>query len=403
MTTAEQVHVYTVTELTRELRGRIEEYYPSLWVEGEVSNVRMPSSGHLYFTLKDQNAQIQAVFFGYRNKNLPFAVQDGMKLIVFGSLTVYEKGGNYQVSVRKMEPLGIGALQLAFEQLKKKLAAEGLFDPSHKRPIPVLPSKIGIITSPTGAALRDILNVLDRRFSNVHIILAPVLVQGDEAPSQIAAALQALNTMKEVEVIIVTRGGGSLEDLWAFNDERVARAIHDSVIPVISAVGHEIDWTISDFVADLRVPTPSAAAELVITKKADLIDRIDLTANRMSRLVLQKFQTAKAALQALVSRPVFKFPKTTIEHLGQEVDSLLERMGIHLRHLLERMRSGLEFLSKRLEALSPLSVLARGYSVTRLAKDGRVLRNAADAAAGEEIETLLAQGGLISVVKKASK
>ncbi|MBI1870126.1 MAG: exodeoxyribonuclease VII large subunit [Chlamydiae bacterium] len=399
MPVAEKIHIYSVSELTRELKGRIEEHYPSLWVEGEVSNVKMPSSGHLYFTLKDAGSQIQAVFFAFRNKSLPFTLKDGMKVIVSGFLTVYEKGGNYQINIKKMEPAGIGALQLAFEQLKKKLFEEGLFDPAHKRMIPQVPSKIGIVTSPTGAALKDILNVLDRRFSNMHIILAPTPVQGDDAPPQIVKAIELLNEMNEVEVIIVTRGGGSLEDLWAFNDEKVARAIYASKIPVISAVGHEIDWTIGDFVADLRVPTPTAAAELVTAKKSDLLERLTQLEGRIVLLFSMKIQSLRQTLQHYKEHPVFKYPKAKLEQMIQNLDSWRERYFRGLQGILDKKKSSLDMLTRHLEALSPLSVLARGFSITRLYQTGEIIKDIAQLKRGETLETLLSKGKIVSTVK----
>jgi exodeoxyribonuclease VII large subunit len=395
----EKVKILSVTELTRDLKGTIENSFPALWVEGEASNVKKPSSGHLYFTLKDANAQIQAVFFSHRGRTGGFSLEDGMKVIVFGAVTVYEKHGNYQINIKKMEPAGIGALQLAFEQLKKKLFEEGLFNPARKKSIPLLPSKIGIITSPTGAALRDIMNVLERRFSDVHIIIAPTLVQGDTAPGQIVKALDLLNEMNEVEVIVVTRGGGSIEDLWAFNDEGVARAIHRSLIPVISAVGHEIDWTIADFVADLRCPTPTAAAELVITKKSDLLDRINQMGQRMQTLMMNRVQMLKKILQSLSESTCFKYPKAKLEEYSQTLDTIYEKCVYYMAHIVERKKSLLEILAKRLEALSPLAILNRGYSLTLRLKDGAVLKENKQVQTGEEIETRLSKGRIISVVK----
>ena len=400
MESSEKTKVYTVSQLTRDIREVIESNFStSVWVEGEVSNVRLAGSGHLYFTLKDENSQILAVFFGYRSRPSAFTLENGMKVLVLGSLTVYEKGGNYQISVKRMEPAGIGALQLAFEQLKKKLEAEGLFDPRHKRPIPLLPGKIGIVTSPTGAAFRDILNVLERRFSDVHIILAPVLVQGDAAPGQIAKAIELLNEMNEVEVIIVTRGGGSLEDLWAFNDEKVARAVYHSKIPVISAVGHEIDWTICDFVSDLRVPTPTASAELVIAKKADLLERIHHLNEKMQFFVNNKIQHLLKIVEHLAQHPVFKYPTARIEEMLQSLDLWMERSTVHLKRILDKKKSQLETFLRRLEALSPLAVLGRGYSLTRRPKDAKIIKNTSQIKEGEELETLLSKGSFISVVK----
>lgn len=395
----EKVKVLSVTDLTRDLKGTIENSFPAVWVEGEASNVKKPSSGHLYFTLKDANAQIQAVFFSYRGRSGGFSLEDGMKVIVFGSVTVYEKHGNYQINIKKMEPAGIGALQLAFEQLKKKLFEEGLFNPARKRPIPLLPSKIGIITSPTGAALRDIMNVLERRFSDVHIIIAPTLVQGDTAPGQIVKALDLLNLMNEVEVIVVTRGGGSIEDLWAFNDEGVARAIHRSKIPVISAVGHEIDWTIADFVADLRCPTPTAAAELVITKKSDILDRLNQMNQRMQMLIINRVQILKKTLQSLAENACFKYPKARLEEYSQTLDMIYEKCVSYIGRIMERKKSQLEISAKRLEALSPLAILSRGYSLTLRLRDAAVIKESKQVKAGEEIETRLSKGRIVSVVK----
>ncbi len=399
MNALEKVHIYKVSELTKELKGHIETAFPSVWIEGEVSNVKSPSSGHLYFTLKDETSQIQAVFFAFRNKGLGFTLQDGMKVIVSGGITVYEKAGNYQVNVRKMEPAGIGALQLAFEQLKKKLFEEGLFDAARKRPVPRIPSRIGIVTSPTGAAFQDILNVLDRRFSNIHIILAPTLVQGIEAPPQIVKAIELLNEMAEVDVIIVTRGGGSLEDLWAFNDENVARAIVHSKIPVISAVGHEIDWTICDFVSDLRVPTPTAAAELVIIQKSDLLEQLNQFSKDMLIYLKNRFESAKKTLQTLSQHPVFKFPKARLEMLNQSLDLSLERCLHQIKRQMQAKSSSFESLSKRLEALSPLAILNRGYTVTRTLKDFKIVKKYSQVSIGEEVETILSHGKMISVIK----
>ena len=274
MEAPERLRPYTVSELTAELKILLEDVYPAVWLEAEISNLRQPASGHMYFTLKDAGAQIRGVMFRGRNLRLRFQLEDGLAVLVHGTLTIYEPRGEYQIVVESMEPKGVGALQLAFEQLKARLAKEGLFDEARKRAIPLLPRRIGIVTSPTGAALRDILQVLERRFATVDLLIHPVAVQGDQAAPEIEAALDALNLRGDVEVIILARGGGSLEDLWAFNEERVARAIARSKIPVVSAIGHETDFTIADFVADLRAPTPSAAAEMVIARKGEIAQRL---------------------------------------------------------------------------------------------------------------------------------
>ncbi|MBN1587017.1 MAG: exodeoxyribonuclease VII large subunit, partial [Candidatus Omnitrophica bacterium] len=262
-TQPEQSRPLTVSELTRQVKQLLEEIYPRVWVVGEISNLRTPASGHMYFTLKDEGAELACVFFKFASQRLKFKLEDGLQVVLRGSVTVYERQGKYQLKVDTAEPKGAGALQLAFEQLKKKLAAEGLFDPEHKKPVPWLPKRIGVVTSPTGAAIRDILHVLARRMPGMDVLIAPVRVQGEEAAPEIAAAIRVMNALKNVDVLIVGRGGGSLEDLWCFNEEIVARAIYESELPVISAVGHEIDWTIADMVADVRAPTPSAAAEIV--------------------------------------------------------------------------------------------------------------------------------------------
>ncbi|MBI4429018.1 MAG: exodeoxyribonuclease VII large subunit, partial [Ignavibacteriales bacterium] len=270
--TASSRKILTVTEITRKLRIYLEETFPQVWVQGEISNCKRHTSGHLYFTLKDEAAQISAVMWQSNAETLLFALEDGMKAVVRGAITVYPPKGNYQIDVDKVQPIGVGELQLAFERLKQKLAAEGLFDPRHKKPIPEFPQSIGIITSESGAALQDIRSVLSRRFSAVKVIFIPVKVQGPGAAEEIAQAISDMNRFGKVDVIIVGRGGGSLEDLWAFNEEIVVRAIFASRIPVISAVGHEIDFSISDFVADLRAPTPSAAAAMVVRDSGELLD-----------------------------------------------------------------------------------------------------------------------------------
>ena len=293
-------HVFKVSELTRLLRTVLEETFRNIWVEGEISNFTKHTSGHMYFSLKDDQAVLSCVLFRRVNQNLKFKIENGMQVVCFGRLSIYDKRGQYQLYVDKIEPKGVGALQMAFEQLKKKLAGEGLFDDSRKRPIPYLPTRIGVVTSPTGAAIRDILNVVKRRFQNIEVILNPVRVQGDGAEEEVARAIEEFNEYnrsvepdKKVDVLIVGRGGGSLEDLWAFNMEAVARAISSSVIPIISAVGHEIDWTIADFVSDKRAPTPSAAAELVIPKKEDLVLTLDQLTDRLDGSIMDKIASLK--------------------------------------------------------------------------------------------------------------
>ena len=277
--------IYTVSELSGEIRELFEQQFPDVWVTGEVSNFRAAGSGHLYFTLKDDTAQLRAVCFRSQSRYLKFKPQDGLAVIARGRLSIYEARGEYQLYVEFLEPAGLGALQLAFDQLKQKLAAEGLFDPDRKKLLPALPRVIGVVTSPTGAVIQDILRVLNRRFRNINVVIYPARVQGEGAAEEIAQGIEHFNRMVPVDVMIVARGGGSMEDLWAFNEEVVARAIAASEIPIISAVGHETDFTIADFVADLRAPTPSAAAELVVHLKQDFVDELDDQTRHMAQII----------------------------------------------------------------------------------------------------------------------
>src|SRR5882724_2903513 len=315
--------VYTVSELTLGLKTVLEEAFPAVWVEGEISNLRTPGSGHSYFTLKDEGAQLSAVLFRGRGRRVRFDLEDGMQVLVFGGLDVYAARGQYQLVVEMMEPQGLGALQLAFEQLKRKLEAEGLFDEGRKRPLPAFPRVIGVVTSPTGAAIRDILNIIGRRFGDLRILIAPVRVQGDEAPGEIIQALLNLQTVAELDVVIVGRGGGSIEDLWAFNDEGVARAIVACCVPVISAVGHETDFTIADFVADLRAPTPSGAAELVVKSEEELRQQLDALLARMQSVAQHTVRQAQTALDHLMTCRVLREPRRLVEARQQYVDDLL--------------------------------------------------------------------------------
>src|ERR671924_1876239 len=294
--------ILTVSEVSERIKIVLEDTFFDIWVEGEISNLRTPSSGHAYLTLKDEHSQIRAVLFKMQRRYLRFDPKDGMLVIVRGRISLYEPRGEYQLVIDYLEPKGIGALQIAFEQLKTRLAQAGLFDPARKRPLPVLPRGIGIVTSPTGAVIRDMLQILRRRFANLHVCIYPVRVQGDGAAEEIARAIEALNGDLGIEVIILARGGGSLEDLWAFNEESVARAIYQSRMPVISAVGHEIDFTIADFVADVRAPTPSAAAELVVAAKEEFCTRIDRLVDRLRTAVTANIQRRRTMVHMLVSR-----------------------------------------------------------------------------------------------------
>jgi exodeoxyribonuclease VII large subunit len=390
--------VYSVSQLTRDIKTLLETKYPTVWVEGEVSNFRVSPTGHGYFTLKDEFCQIAAVIFRSQLARLPITLEDGMKVVVSGSVGVYEKRGGYQIIVSKFE--GIGALQMAFEKLKRKLFKEGLFRPERKKPLPLLPQRIGVVTSPTGAAIRDIHNVLERRFSNLHVILNPVRVQGEEAAGEIASALTDFNRWKNVDVIIVGRGGGSLEDLWAFNEEIVARAIYDSEIPVVSAVGHEIDWTISDLVADVRAPTPSAAAELVIGRKEEMSERIRALRDRLGHVASVFLGDYRRRVDLARQSYVFREPANLVKQYRQQVDELLDKLVLLSRHHLEMSAQKVNSLRERLESLNPRRVLARGYSITLDVTHDTVVSHVAQASIGGEIRTLVSDGSFVSRVTK---
>jgi exodeoxyribonuclease VII large subunit len=420
--------ILTVSRLTALLRGVLEENFEQLWVQGEVSNLSYPSSGHCYFTLKDAGAQLRCVMFKNAVKNLKFRLTDGMALIVRGRISVYAQRGEYQLICEYMEPAGVGALQTAFLQLKEKLSGEGLFAEVHKTAMPLFPRKIGVITSPTGAAIHDILNVLKRRFASLAVLLYPVRVQGEGSALEIARAIDEMNRLAEVDILIVGRGGGSLEDLWAFNEEVVARAVYRSKIPIISAVGHETDWTICDFAADLRAPTPSAAAELVIASAGELRSRIDALSSRLQRSVENLLAAHDSRLAGL--RRALHDPRTMLGHLAQRLDDLTGRLETGLtvevsrrRDRFERLQDALQYndpkgriatlrqqvrlLSQRtegllnqrlellrqgfgdnaarLEVLSPLKTLARGYAIATHGSDGTVVTDAASLATGEQL------------------
>jgi exodeoxyribonuclease VII large subunit len=415
----EPTRVLTVTELTRLIKGVIERQFPAVWVEGELSNVRRPSSGHCYFTIKDEAAQLRAVIWRSDLRTMRLAPKDGVQVRAFGDISVYERDGSYQIIVRRMEAAGLGALQAAFEALKKKLAEEGLFEASRKRPIPLLPQHVGVVTSPTGAAIRDILNVLNRRFPNLHVVVAPARVQGVGAAEEIAAAIDVLNARGGLDVLIVGRGGGSLEDLWCFNEELVARAIARSRIPVISAVGHETDFTISDFVADLRAPTPSAAAELVVGRKDAFEEALDHWSASLVRALREALLEAKSRFTAAAGSYVFREPGNLVRIYRQRIETLRMRgrhelascvreaqqraddASLRMSHAV-RTKTALWIqhvgaLDRQLAAFNPLAVLQRGYSVTRR-EDGRIVRRAGDVRPGQRVTTRVAKGEFESEV-----
>lgn len=396
-------NVLTVSDLTRMVKQLLESNYTDLWVSGEVSNYTRASSGHMYFTLKDERAVIRTILFKGYQKGVRFEIENGLKLIVHGALSVFEKRGEYQIIVDFLEPDGLGALQLAFEQLKDKLQKEGLFDESKKRPIPVFPNAVGVITSETGAAIRDILNVISRRYSGVRIIIYPTLVQGDEAAHSIARAVQRANERKEVDVLIVGRGGGSIEDLWPFNEEVVARALYKSKIPVISAVGHEIDFTIADFVADVRAPTPSAAAEIVVRNKVELLRTYADLHKRLFETMERAVQSRREQLSRFTAQALQDKVNRLIREKQMSLDDLTRSLTATMETTLTRLRGRFEKLVGQLNVLSPLATLSRGYSIVSRRRDGKTVLSINDVAPGEEISTLVPDGRVYSRVRDVEK
>jgi exodeoxyribonuclease VII large subunit len=384
--------IHSVTEITGEIKTTLETEYQSIWVEGEISNYLHHSSGHRYFTLKDAGAQIKAVIWRFSTQGLQFEPKDGLKVRVFGDITLYEKGGYYQIRVTRILPVGKGSLEEQFQRLKEKLALEGLFSEDQKQPIPAYPGAIGIITSPTGAAIRDIINICRRRAPTVRLILRPTLVQGDGAAQDIAHAIEEFNRWGVVDVLIVGRGGGSLEDLWAFNEEVVARAIYESQIPIISAVGHETDFTIADFVADLRAATPSAAAELATYDAQAAITFIRDSRTRLALALMHNVELRKQLLGRLISARVLLSPAALLERPSQRLDDNITRMKNIAELLLLKNRGALSLLEHKLCALSPESVLKRGYAVVQRREGFAIVKLAAELSPGDLIEIKFADG-----------
>jgi len=435
--------VYSVSRLNQAARNLLEQGLPRVWIEGELSNISRPSSGHVYFTLKDSKAQVRGAMFRSRAQLLRFKPEEGMQVVVRAKVSLYEPRGDYQLIAESMEQAGDGVLQQAFELLKRKLEQEGLFDAALKRPLPALPARIGVITSPSGAAVRDVLSVLRRRFPAIPVLVYPVPVQGKDAGRQIAAMLRSAAARNDCDVLILTRGGGSLEDLWAFNEEVVARAIHDCPIPLISAVGHEIDFTIADFVADQRAPTPSAAAELASPDQAEWLARFATLQQRLVRHLRQQLDGATQRLGWLNQRLQLRHPGQYLRQQAQRLDeleqrrrlfinaylnrlqhtlnaatgrlrqatpghriartelqrrALLQRMQAALRTLLQDRRRQLAVACKSLDTISPLATLERGYAIVSRKADNRVLHTATAVTPGEQVEARLAAGRLLCSV-----
>jgi len=439
----EKTKIYTVSGLSEEIKSLLETHFDFVWVEGEISNFRAPASGHFYMVLKDEKAQIRAVLFRPQTRYLKFMPQDGMKVIVRGRVAIYEPRGEYQVILDYMEPLGVGALALAFEQLKKKLAAQGIFDQSLKKPLPFLPQRVAVITSPTGAAIRDFLKIIRRRFANLEIIVVPVKVQGEGAAAEMVDALEQVNRELDVDVIVLTRGGGSLEDLWAFNQEELALAIRASRVPVVSAVGHEIDVTISDLAADLRAPTPSGAAELLVKEKetlkqqilqlqarlhsgvksdlaglkeklgflskglrdprkklADSWLRLDDMESRLSRMMAFTIMDRKRTMAAAERALILYSPLKAVAGLQQKMEFQKRTMTMMVARKLKDCRMVVSMVQEKLKDMSPLSVLGRGYAIARKLPERWVLRSSSQVSPGDRVSLRLSEGELECLVEK---
>jgi exodeoxyribonuclease VII large subunit len=396
-----ELTVYSVSELNALAQELLETNFPDIWVEGEISNFRSYPSGHLYFTLKDEGAELDAVMFRPLAAYLEFQPQDGRAVLARGTLTVYGPRGRYQLEVHRLKPAGLGKLQLAFERLKERLQAEGLFDEAHKRPLPSYPERIGLITSTEGAAIRDMISIIARRYPAAQLRVFPVKVQGGGAAEEIAAAISLANryhaACEPLDVLIVGRGGGSLEDLWAFNEEIVARAIHRSRVPVVSAVGHEIDFTIADLVADLRAPTPSAAAELVVPDRAELLSRIRELAQRLTSAQGILLRELQVQLERLVERYAFRKPLRRLHEGQQTLDALSERLGRAFRDRRQALQDRAEALLGRLEAANPLTLLRRGYAIA-CDERGRTIRSTKDVHVGQRVTIKLYQGKMLCEV-----
>ena len=391
--------VYSVAQLNNYVKSLMDYdlTLKALFLVGEISNFKAHSSGHMYMTLKDDKSSIKAVMFRGNASKLKFMPFDGMKIIAFGSVSVFERDGAYQFYIENMQPDGVGSLSIAFEQLKEKLQKEGLFDTSAKKPLPKYPKTVGVVTSPTGAAFQDICNVLGRRWPMARIVISPALVQGETAPRSIVEAIEDLDSSGKADVIIVARGGGSIEDLWCFNDERVARAIFDAKTPIISGVGHETDFTIADFVADMRAPTPSAAAEIVVPDVLAERDHIMQLTMRSQKLMLNRISTLRTSLNLLTSRNVMQGPVALINERRLLLDNFVDRMNVAVSAKVSGDKSNFVVLASKLDAFSPLKVLSRGYSITE--GDKGVIKSVEDVSPGDKISIRLNDGTIRAEVE----
>ncbi len=399
--TPEQAAI-TVSQLNRRAKTLLEQGIARLWVEGEISNIARPASGHLYFSLKDDGAQIRAAFFRQRQRGPTINLKNGDRILAFGRVSIYEPRGDFQLIVEQVEAAGEGALKREYDKLRKKLAAEGLFDEDRKKTLPELPHCIGVITSPSSAAIRDILTVLRRRFPAVPVVIYPAAVQGDAAPGELIAAISDAVRRDETDVLIVGRGGGSLEDLWAFNDEALARAIADCPIPIVSAVGHEVDFTIADFVADLRAPTPSGAAELVVPSRDDWLQTVNRLAQRVARLGQRSLEDRAQTLDFLARRLVASSPTAGIRRQGDRLISLRHRLSTSGFRAISSVEHRLQLSIRALHTVSPLATLDRGYAIVMDAVTGKALTDANEVKTGSDIRARLHSGELLATVKGVS-
>ncbi len=390
---------YTVSAITRMIKSALEGQFQGIWVEGEISNYHHHSSGHRYITLKDDKAVIKVTMWKSMGAYLKFEPENGQKVLAFGDISVYEKGGQYQLTAKRLVPAGMGELELAFRQLYEKLHAEGLFDEALKKPLPSYPKKIGIVTSPTGAAIRDIIQIARRRNHTVQLIIYPAKVQGDGAEETIAAGIRYFNTRDDIDIVITGRGGGSLEDLWPFNTETTVRAIVASNIPVVSAVGHEVDITLSDLASDLRTPTPSAAAELAVWSLDDYMDLVQSLVRDATASLKYRVTRARQELDSTLDRPVYQRPLDLVNQRRQHLDVSHQLLSSAGKNSLERHKNRLSLRLSSLEALSPLKTLARGYSVSRGADNHALIKSLKDIDEGGKMETILPDGRLVSVVE----
>lgn len=393
-------HVLSVSDLTAQVKELMEMAFPWVWVEGEISNFSRPGSGHAYFTLKDDAAQLRAVLWRTSAAGVRFPLEDGLKVVCRGRIDVYPPRGSYQLVVEEMIPKGVGALELALRKLREKLSAEGLFAEERKKRLPRFPRRVAFVTSPTGAAIRDFLEVLRRRWRGVDVLVIPVRVQGEGAAAEIAAGIRLANRMADrIDVLVVGRGGGSVEDLWCFNEEAVVRAIAAAEIPVISAVGHEIDVTLSDLAADVRALTPSEAAERIAPDAHELRASLDAHGQRLVTALKRSFESRRARVDAVARCRAFRRPADRIHDLGRRLDELAAHLGRLASYRLHRSRANVDRLAATLQSLSPLGVLARGYSLTQRLTDGQLLRDASDVKEGHQISTRLMRGRLLSRIE----